>query len=44
MGVGGYATTRPLYGREWPDTHFIEAGWDPMPVWTGTENLALHGD
>jgi hypothetical protein len=33
------ATPRRLYPQERPGTHFIENGWAPGPVWTGTENL-----
>jgi hypothetical protein len=35
-------THRPLYAREL-DTSLIvhEAGWNPEPVWTGTENFVL---
>ena len=40
MGLIVNATPQPLYRREGPGTHCIEAGWAPGPVWTGAENLA----
>ena len=39
------ATLRPLYLKEQEAvTVEQEAGWAPVPVWTGTENLAPHRD
>ena len=44
-GVGGQATSRPLYLREtYPVPTVQEAEWAPGPVWTGAENLALRRD
>jgi hypothetical protein len=40
MGWVVNTTPLPLYPRERPGTHCIEAGWAPRAVWTGTENLA----
>ena len=37
---GGWSTTRTLYHRENPGTHWIEVGWTPGPVRTCAENLA----
>jgi hypothetical protein len=37
------ATLQPLYPRELPGAHCVETGWQPGPVWTGAENLALTG-
>ena len=43
-GVGGLATTRPLYPRETDTVHTVqEAGWVPGPVWTGVENVEYFG-
>ena len=44
MGSKVNATHRPLYPRERDPVPIVqEAGWAPMPVWTGAENLAPTG-
>jgi len=44
MGVRVSVTTRPLFtpGKD-PVTIVQEAVWAPVPVWTGSENLAPTG-
>ena len=37
------ATPRPLYPGKDPVPVVQEAGWAPVPVWTGSENLVPTG-
>jgi len=42
MGWAIKSTSRPIYAWEADPVPFVQkAGWDPAPVWTGAENLAL---
>jgi len=43
MGWVFNATRQPIYPRDRTGTIVQEAGWAPMPVWTGAENLAPTG-
>jgi hypothetical protein len=39
-----YVTLKPLYPREKDSVPIMQvAGWNPTPVWTGMEKLALSG-